>query len=231
MDHYIDIYQNQADKYHRMIAVEDVDGNLRPALENVTSLTGKRVLDLGTGTGRLPLLLHDQVSSILGLDLHWGMLAEQQRIRNDASGLIQGDIRGLPFQVDEFDIVTAGWAIGHFQGWFGVEWQNQVDIALQEMSRVVKPDGALIILETLTTGSTVPAPPHEGLAKYYTHLETNWGFTRQEISTDYQFADLEESVKFTEFFFGEELAEKIRANNWVRLPEWTGVWGQRRINF
>ncbi len=31
----------------------------------------------------------------------------------------------------------------------------------------------------------------------------------------------------TEFFFGAELAQMIRQNNWVRLPEWTGVWGKR----
>jgi hypothetical protein len=32
------------------------------------------------------------------------------------------------------------------------------------------------------------------------------------------------AVARTEFFFGPELAEKIRANGWARLPEWTGVW-------
>ncbi len=229
MDHYIDIYQNQADKYHRMIAVEDVDGNLLPALENVTTFKGKRVLDLGTGTGRLPLLLHDRVAQIFGMDLHWGMLQEQQQqwgARNLECGLIQGDIRELPFDDGEFDIITVGWAIGHFQGWFGNDWLNQVDTALAEMSRVVKTNGVLIIMETLTTGSTIPAAPHEGLAQYYAYLENDWGFERQEIPTDYQFSTLEKAVEWTEFFFGAELAEKIRVNNWIRLPEWTGVWGK-----
>jgi len=81
-------------------------------------------------------------------------------------GLIQGDIRELPFDDGEFDIITVGWAIGHFQGWFGNDWLNQVDTALAEMSRVVKTNGVLIIMETLTTGSTIPAAPQEGLAQY-----------------------------------------------------------------
>ena len=56
MDHFQRIYSHEADKYHQAIAVEDVDGNLLPAIERVISLRGKRILDLGTGTGRLPLL-------------------------------------------------------------------------------------------------------------------------------------------------------------------------------
>ena len=37
----------------------------------------------------------------------------------------------------------------------------------------------------------------------------------------------EEAVARTEFFFGPELAARIRANGWARLPEWTGVWSRR----
>ena len=99
---------------------------------------------------------------------------------------------------------------------------------MSEMLRVLKPGGALIIIETLTTGSTIPASPTKGLARYYDWLETHWGFTRQEISTDYQFADIDEAAELAAFFFGEDLADKVRANHWVRLPEWTGVWGKTK---
>jgi hypothetical protein len=92
------------------------------------------------------------------------------------------------------------------------------------MLRVQKPKGKVIIIETLTTGSTMPAPPTQGLAEYYARLENQWGFSRQQIQTDYQFSNLEEAIKLSEFFFGAELANKVRRNNWVRLPEWTGVW-------
>ncbi len=230
MDHYINIYTNHADIYHRMIAAEDVDSNLLPALERVMGLNGKRVLDLGSGSGRIPLLLHSQAAQIIALDLHWGMLHEQQRQRNQRNGtwgLLQGDLRLLPFPDYWFDIVTAGWAIGHFQSWHNADWHAQVDRAISEMLRVVKPGGALIIMETLTTGSTIPTPPTERLAEYYNRLESKWSFTRQEISTDYQFQNLEEAVELAGFFFGEELAQKVQQSSWKRLPEWTGVWGKR----
>jgi ubiquinone/menaquinone biosynthesis C-methylase UbiE len=233
MDHYKNIYSNHAETYHRMIAVEDVDNNLVQVMESLMPLTGKIVLDLGSGTGRIPLLLYKQAQQIWGFDLHWGMLCEQQRQRdqqNSTWGLIQGDLRVLPFLENLFDVITAGWAIGHFQDWYSSDWHVQVDQAINEMIRTLKPGGVMVIMETLTTGSTIPAPPTDRLASYYGRLEDHWGFTRLEISTDYQFRDLNEAVELTGFFFGDELAQKVRENNWVRLPEWTGVWWKQKDN-
>lgn len=79
MDHFQRIYNQEAEAYHRLIAAEDVDGNLLPALQAITPFKGKRVLDLGTGTGRLPLLLHEAVKFIVALDRYTAMLKEQQQ--------------------------------------------------------------------------------------------------------------------------------------------------------
>ncbi len=229
MDHFTHIYTTRAADYHRMIAVEDVDGHLLPALERVTPLRGKRVLDLGSGTGRLPLLFGDQTSHMIGLDLHADMLRENRRQRARVRGrwdLVQGDMRALSFPTAWAEVITAGWAIGHLRSWFAGDWQTQIGRVLREMQRVTAPGGALIILETLTTGSLTPTPPSVGLAEYYAWLESEWGFTRQTISTDFRFAGVDEGVAYTEFFFGSDMADRIRANGWARLPEWTGVWGK-----
>jgi ubiquinone/menaquinone biosynthesis C-methylase UbiE len=230
MNHFINIYHNRADDYQRMMEFEDVEGNLVGALERVSSVAGKRVLDLGTGTGRLPVMLADQTKQMVGLDLHRGMLREHQRQQaqqNDLWGLVQGDMRLLPFPSDWADVVTAGWAIGHFVGWYGDDWQTQIGRVLSEMQRLVRPDGSLIIIETLTTGSMEPAPPNQGLATYYAWLESEWGFQRQQIRTDYQFDSVDEAVTRTEFFFGPELAATVREKGWARIPEWTGVWAKQ----
>lgn len=230
MDHFRHIYTHQADNYHRMITPEDYEGNLLPALQRVTPLTGKRVLDLGTGTGRLPLLLRDQMAQVIGLDLHAAMLQENQHQREQAGGLwnlVQGDMRALPFPGGWAEVVTAGWSIGHLRGWYQEDWQTQIGRVLREMHRLVVPGGALIIIETLTTGSLTPAPPSKHLAEYYTWLESEWGFARQTIRTDYKFACVEEAVSQTEFFFGAALAAMIGQQEWSQLPEWTGVWGKQ----
>jgi ubiquinone/menaquinone biosynthesis C-methylase UbiE len=229
MDHFIEIYSSRADSYHTMIEPEDVDGNLLPALKRVTPLAGKRILDLGSGTGRLPLLLAQGAAQMVCLDLHGAMAAEQWRQRQARGGqwgLLQADMRLLPLASAAFEVVLAGWAMGHFVGWYGSAWQTEMSRVLREVDRVLVPGGAVIIIETLSTGSLTPAAPTEGLARYYNWLEKEWGFARQQVQTDYQFASVEEAVAKTEFFFGSELADLVHANNWARLPEWTGVWGK-----
>jgi len=230
MDHYQKIYAQKASEYHHMMSAEDVDGNLMSALERVTSFNGKIILDLGTGTGRLPLLLSDQDTRLIGIDLYRAMLIENRFQREKIKGdwdLVQGNMQALPLPSRCANVVFAGWAIGHLRSWFSGSWQTHIGRILDEMHRVVSPGGDLIVIETLGTGSLVPVPPTAELSEYYDWLETEWDFTRQEIQTDYQFPNLESAVNHTAFFFGEELAKKIRANNWIRLPEWTGMWCKR----
>ena len=231
-DHYRRIYQLAAADYHALIAREDVDGHLLPALRAAAgSLTGRRVLDVGSGTGRLPLLLHPHVAALWAVDRYGAMLREQAGQRERTGGgwrLLQGDARALPLANAAFDLVTAGWALGHFVGWYGEGWPAQLQRALAEMTRVAAPGGRLLICETMGTGSDAPAPPTAGLAAYYRRLVDVYGFEQTIISTDYLFRDLAEAERLARFFFGPLLAEKVRARGWQRLPEWTALF-QRAV--
>lgn len=230
IDHFREIYQTQADAYHRMISSEDVDGNILPALEKITLLEGKDILDLGSGTGRLSILLHETVRSIHALDIHFPML-EENRTQRAAVGesweIIQGDMQDLPAAAGSYDIVIAGWAIGHLRFWFDTNWRDIIGRVVSEMARVTRPGGTLIILETLGTGFNSPTPPAPELAEYYYWLEAKNGFSRSEIQTDYLFIDIDQAVESTEFFFGKDLSRQIIEKKWRRLPEWTGIWAKK----
>lgn len=233
MDHFQRIYNDEAETYQRLIAAEDVDGNLLPALRAITPLSGKRVLDLGTGTGRLPLLLHESVKSMAGIDRYAAMLQEQQRQQARVGRnwpLVQGDMARLPFGPAGFDVAIAGWAVGHLTAWAAGQWPQAAGQVVQEMTRVTRPEGTLIIIETLGTGRVSPAAPNLALRDYYAWLEAHHGFHRLEIATDYQFQDLAEAVDLTGFFFGSEMAERVRNRHWLRVPEWTGIWWKNRTD-
>ncbi|UYN90035.1 MAG: class I SAM-dependent methyltransferase [Anaerolineales bacterium] len=230
MDHFRNVYTNKAAAYHELIAAEDADGNLLPTLQAIAPLAGARVLDLGSGSGRIPLLLRGLGCKIIASDLHHAMLLEQKeqmRLVNGNWALVQADGRATSFARGWADMVTAGWAFGHLVGWYADAWQQHAGRAIAEMQRLAKPGGTLIIMETLGTGVLEPAPPHAGLAAYYAWLENEHGFVRTTVATDYDFGSVERAAELCSFFFGEELAERVRANDWRRVPEFTGVWSRR----
>ncbi len=227
MDHFKTIYSSHASEYHRMIAVEDADGNLVTSLSQITDWSDALVLDLGSGTGRFPLMFKDFQTRFICLDLFLTMLLENRLQRDKADGkwpLVQGDMRTLPFPTGVFDIAIAGWSIGHLRAWYTDSWRMQIGLILKEMERAVKPEGMIIICETLSTGSLVPQPPTPELAEYFEWLEEKHNFSMEIIPTDYKFDTVEQAVEYTEFFFGSELSDQIRKNRWARLPEWTGIW-------
>ncbi len=227
MDHFHEIYQNQAQAYHQMIDAEDYENNLLKTILQFTALASQRILDLGSGSGRLPLLFQEFKPDLVAVDIYLPMLLEQKtqmQRRQGTWNLAQGDIRILPVCNNWADVTTAGWAAGHFCGWYPDSWQEEIDRFVQEMLRVTKPSGTLFIMETFSTGRETPAPPNSTLKAYYQHIESKWGFQREIIRTDYRFNSISDAKEKTTFFFGEELAHDIEQKSWQIVPEWTGVW-------
>jgi hypothetical protein len=50
------------------------------------------------------------------------------------------------------------------------------------------------------------------------------GFQRNWIRTDYRFTSVQEAVALTRFFFGDEMAQEVLANDSLIVPECTGIW-------
>ncbi len=96
------------------------------------------------------------------------------------------------------------------------------------MDRALAPGGTLMVIETLGTGTDVPAPPTAELAEYYAWLEGEWGMRRETVRTDYRFPDVTSAARITGFFFGAEFGELVRERRWTRIPECTGLWSRRR---
>jgi ubiquinone/menaquinone biosynthesis C-methylase UbiE len=227
-----EIYQTEAEGYDHLVQREDYQGNLLPALEAIVPFAGKAVIDLGTGTGRVAGLLCGRAETILGFDVSIAMLrvarSRLQALTGGRWGLALGDNRRLPIRAACADVVLAGWSYGHATVWYEDRWRDEIDPAIHEQLRLLHPGGTAIICETLGTGSLEPIEPTPTLAAYYRFLESDWGFTRAVVPTDYRFTSLAEAVETVGFFFGDELAAKVKANRWVVVPEWTGIWWRRK---
>jgi ubiquinone/menaquinone biosynthesis C-methylase UbiE len=231
-DHFQLIYALHADRYEALVAREDYQGNLLPALAAICPLEGARVVEMGAGTGRMTRLLAPAARSILAMDASPHMLAQAAAlIRRDGSSnvsLAVADNRRLPVGDGVADVSLQGWSFGHFTDWFPDTWQAEIGQAVDEMLRVLRPGGMAILLETLGTGSETPAPPTPGLADYYAYLERERGFSATWLRTDYRFVSLAEAESLVRFFFGDELADRVVREEWVILPECTGLWWRGR---
>ena len=105
----------------------------------------KKILDIATGTGDLVLELATlNTEKIIGLDLSPGMLAiGKQKVKNkgleNRIEMQLGDSEALAFEDNHFDGVTIAFGVRNFEN---------LNLGLQEIFRVLKPKGTLVILET-----------------------------------------------------------------------------------
>ena len=98
---------------------------------------GDRVLDAACGTGDLAIADRKAgAARVTGLDFSEKML-ERARRKADLEW-VQGDMLALPFAEATFDAATVG---------FGVRNVADLELALRELRRVLKPGGRLAILE------------------------------------------------------------------------------------
>lgn len=97
------------------------------------------MLDLATGTGDLAFLASARGASVVGLDITRQMLELAAAKRTGAAPtFVRADMLELPFPDGSFDVITTGYGI-----------RNVPDLAraLDEIARVVRPDGRFVALD------------------------------------------------------------------------------------
>ncbi len=223
MNHFQTIYTSEADTYHRLVAAEDAHGELAAELARI-GVGAQSIVDVGTGTGRLAIQLCNEGVQVHGVDAAQAMLDVAASKFDDCAGqwaLSLGDARQLPIDDNWADVAVAGWVYGHFAEWWPETWEDEIDKALDEMDRVVKPGGIEVVIDTLGTAATEPGPPSPGLAAYQARLDS-LGFSKKVLRTDYRFSSVGESVDLLEWFFG--LGDWATTHNNALVPEFTGWW-------
>jgi len=126
-------------------------------------LTGLRpgfeVLELGCGTGLFLDLVAETGASLHGLELSMDLLAQaRQRLANRVNvRLLCGNAEQMPFPADRFDAVYGSSVLHHLD----------LDRALLEVHRVLRPGGRLVFAEPNILNPQVALMFHLGLTKRY----------------------------------------------------------------
>lgn len=98
---------------------------------------GERALDLACGTGDIAFAVAARGATALGLDITHRML-QLARAKSAAAQFITGDMTTLPFRSASFDLVTTG---------YGLRNVPDLDAAIDEVARVLRPGGRLLSLD------------------------------------------------------------------------------------
>lgn len=99
--------------------------------------------DLGCGPAHIGRYLLDRGARAVGLDLSFGNLQQARRL-NPHLQLHQGDMLSLPFAGQSLGGIAAFYSIIHLE-------RSEVPAALQEMRRVLRPGGWLLLAFHLGT--------------------------------------------------------------------------------
>lgn len=159
-------------------------------------------LDVASGTADLAIEMarQNRVQQVTGIDLSEEMLRLgndkiQKASLSDRITLQQGSALALPYPDSHFNAVTCAYGIRNF---------SDLNLGLQEMQRVLQPDGQLLILEFSYPDNKIIRFFYDF---YFTKIMPAIGRKVSKDPSAYSY--LNRSVK--EFIWGEAMAKKLRA--------------------
>jgi len=191
-------FARHAEEWDELRSLHIADGPVESALtEMLLGLAGEtglgRLLDVGTGTGRIAELLSSNAAHVVAFDKSPDMLriarARLQDLRADSVELVQGDFAQLPFAARSFDTVLFHQVLHYAQA---------PEAVLAGAARVTAPGGRIAIVD-------FAAHDREDLRQ--THAHARLGFSDAQIEAmlrDAGFAPHE-----TRALAGHELVVKL----------------------
>jgi demethylmenaquinone methyltransferase/2-methoxy-6-polyprenyl-1,4-benzoquinol methylase len=143
------LFATIADRYDLITALLSYgqDARWKKRLVSLADVrTGERALDLAAGTGDIAFAVAARGAKTIGLDITHRMLQLAhlrqgyggQAVARNHVDFITGDMASLPFRSSSFALVTTG---------YGLRNVPDLDGAIDEIARVLKPGGRLLSLD------------------------------------------------------------------------------------
>mgnify|MGYP002735244045 FL=1 len=170
--HALDWFSRHAEEWDELRSLHIEDGPVEAALtEMLLGLAGDaglgRMLDVGTGTGRIAELLAPHAAHVVAFDKSPDMLriarARLQHLRAESVELVQGDFAQIPFAARSFDTVLFHQVLHYAQA---------PEAVLAGAARVTTPGGRIAIVD-------FAAHDREDLRQ--THAHARLGFSDAQI--------------------------------------------------
>jgi SAM-dependent methyltransferase len=151
------------------------------------------VLDVGSGAGMYYQPLREVAPNVEyhAVDISQSLLRAHPALNGQGALMTQADAQRLPYATDQFDVVMANHMLYHL---------DDVDQGLQEIRRVLKPDGVLIV----ATNSQQSMPELHVLMRRAIILLTRTGSTHIQppLPSSDAFALESGCRKLSKYFYG-----------------------------
>jgi ubiquinone/menaquinone biosynthesis C-methylase UbiE len=191
---YID-WSERTETYNNLDWVNN-GSTLDAMLRMAGNVTDQKVLDIGTGTGKVLDVFYSKypLAEYYGLDLNTSMMS---RIQNCEYKLRVGNVEDMNmFKSNYFDVVTARMVMHHV---------DHLSRAFNEIHRVLRPGGKLILCE----GN----PPDRNCINFYEEMfrykEKRHTFLMDDLTNLYI------NAGFEEILCGVIINKNMSLNNWV----------------
>jgi ubiquinone/menaquinone biosynthesis methyltransferase len=194
-------------------------------------LEGKRALDLACGTGDIAFHLSRRGASVIGLDITHRMVeiahskihrvpSTEDRVPNTEhrvpntehrvpnTGFVVGDMMALPFPDAQFNVVTTG---------YGLRNVPELDGALREIIRVLRPGGLLLSLDFNRPSNGLVRGVYLG---YLTLVGSLLGFVLHRDPDTYRY--IPESIRR---YPGAAAVGRMMRDDGFATAEWLPVFG------
>jgi len=214
------LYRDYADVYDRFAAVPKAPTWSEVVCERF-DLSGKRVLDVGTGSGRSIARLVPHAGEVIGLDVEAAMLAVARTnlVGGGLEGvrLVAGDSAQLPLAADSIDVVTAITLASLY-------YYEPTVAFCREAERVTRPGGVVITVNIAPRwyggelAEVVLGMPRSEMQP--TEREAalvDCGFEWLDYFSDADYGSVENTVATYGFIFGKRVIAHIRENGIQRV--------------
>lgn len=132
----IHAYDNIAQKYTDAYAEND-DMDSKYLQEFLKRINGKKILDMGCGTGVNTQYIAGYDLNVIGVDASEGMLKVAHKNFPNLT-FVKSDILNTPFEDNSFDGIVLAYVINHFS-------MDGLEMLRHEIDRVLKDNGILFI--------------------------------------------------------------------------------------
>lgn len=111
---------------------------MRKVLLETEEIKGKKILDVGCGSGIDLAFLSEQGARVSGIDISPELVTLAQTQLPD-SEILEGTLNSLPWEKEKFDIIWSKYAVQH---------EKDITLGMSEMYRVLKKDGKIFLQVT-----------------------------------------------------------------------------------